>query len=115
MLLKTGDKILIAHRRLFESDQDRFFVGQVEDYEAGVVKAKGHSYVRDVMAGLVVEKAEERTKILALSSGTLIVYQLPDSVLVENLKFEIAETRLLLTDGRGFRMNLTEHTHDGKV
>jgi hypothetical protein len=37
MLLKTGDKILIAHPRLFESDQDRFFVGQVEDYEAGVV------------------------------------------------------------------------------
>jgi hypothetical protein len=29
MLLKEGDKILVAHRRLFEKDEVRFFVGQV--------------------------------------------------------------------------------------
>jgi len=115
MLLKRGDKILIAHRRLFESDQERFFVGQVEDYEAGVVKSRGHSYVRDVIGGLVIEKPEERTKILALSSGTLLVYQLPDTVVFDSLRFEVAEGRLSLTDGRGFHMNLTEHTHAGQV
>jgi len=115
MLLSRGNKLLVAHRRLFETDQERFFVGQVEDYEAGVVKVRGHSYVRDVMSGLVIEKAEERTKILGLSSGTFLVYQLPDSVVVDTLKFEIDEGRLSLTDGRGFQMNLTEHTHAGKV
>src|SRR5439155_18235180 len=109
------DKILVAHRRLFESDEVRFFVGQVEDYEAGVVKAKGHSYVRDPIAGLVIEKADERTKILALSSGTLLVYQLPDAVALDGLRFAIVESRLMLTDGRGFTMNLAEHTHLGRV
>jgi hypothetical protein len=77
MLLKEGDKILVAHRRLFEKDEVRFFVGRVEVCESGIVKATGHSYLRDALRGQLVEKADERTKILSLSSGTLVVYQLP--------------------------------------
>jgi hypothetical protein len=115
MLLKEGDKILVAHRRLFDKDEVRFFVGRVDAYEAGVVKVTGHSHVRDAMGGRVVEKAEERTKILSLSSGTLIVYQLPDQVILETLKFVSAGGRLSLTDGKGFSMNLTESTQGGRV
>jgi hypothetical protein len=37
MLLKVGDKILVAHRRLYDKDEERFFVGRIEAYEAGVV------------------------------------------------------------------------------
>jgi len=115
MLLREGDKILVAHRRLFDKDVARFFIGQVEAYEAGVVKVTGHSYVRDALGGQVVEKAEQRTKTLSLSSGTLIVYQLPDGVALDTLKFVSAEGRLSLTDGKGFTMNLTEATHAGRL
>lgn len=115
MLLKEGNKILVAHRRLFDKDVIRFFIGLVEAYEAGVVKATGHSYVRDPMGGHVVEKADKRTKILSLSSGTFIVYQLPDGVSLDALKFSEVEGHLLLTDGKGFTMNLTETTHSGRL
>jgi hypothetical protein len=115
MLLKEGDKILVAHRRLFEKDEVRFFVGRVVAYDAGVIKANGHSYLRDTVGGRVVEKADERTKILSLSSGTPIVYQLPDAVALDAVKFVAAEGRLSLTDGKGFTMNLSEHTHGGRV
>src|ERR1041384_5861813 len=115
MVLKAGDKILVAHRRLFENDEVRFFVGQVQDYEAGIVEARGHSYVRDVMAGSMIEKAEERTKILSLSSGTLLVYQIPDNVSLDRLRFSATDGRLILSDGSGFTMNLAEHTHAGRV
>ena len=77
MLLNEGDKILVAHRRLFARDEARFFLGRVDAYEAGVVKVTGHSYVRDMFAGKMLEKAELRTKLLSLSSGTLMVYLLP--------------------------------------
>ena len=115
MILKPGDKILVAHRRLFESDEVRFFVGQVQHYEEGVVKVRGHSYVRDVIAGSLIEKAEERTKLLSLSSGTLLVYQLPDTVSLDRLRFTATDGRLMLSDGSGFTMNLAEHTHAGRV
>jgi hypothetical protein len=115
MVLKQGDKILVAHRRLFEKDEVRFFIGQVDVYEGGVVKATGNSYVRDAMGGRVIEKPEERTKILSLSSGTLLVYQLPDALALDALKFVTMEGRVSLTDGKGFTMNLTEHPHAGQM
>ena len=115
MLLNEGDKILVSHRRLFEKDSVRFFIGRVEAYEAGLVKATGHSYVRDPLWGQVIEKAEQRTKLLSLSSGTLIVYQLPKALNLDALKFVATESRVCLTDGKDFTMNLTEATHEGQV
>ena len=62
-MLLRGDKILVAHGRLFEKDDVRSFVVQIEDYEAGVVKAKGHSHIRDVVGGLMIGKAEHDEKL----------------------------------------------------
>jgi hypothetical protein len=111
MLLNEGDKILVAHRRLFEKDEVRFFVGRVEAHEAGIVKATGHCFVRDPIGGRVAE----RTEILSLSAGIHIVYQLPDSVTVDTLRFQFSEGRLSLTDGKGFTMSLTEFPHGGRL
>ncbi len=108
MLLDVGDNVLVAHRRLFEADETRFFIGRVDAYEAGVVKVSGWSYVHDVVSGSMVGKDEIRTKIISLSSGTLIVYQLPKHLALEGVEFGFAEGRLRLTDGAGFTMNLSE-------
>jgi hypothetical protein len=67
------------------------------------------------MGGQTVEKADERTKILSLSSGTLIVYQLPASLALDSVRFIAEDSRLSLTDGKGFMMNLAEHAHGGRV
>jgi hypothetical protein len=115
MLLKEGDTIFVAHRRLYEEDEVRFFVGRVDAYAEGLVKVTGRSYVRDIMNGRMIEKAEKRTKILSLSSGTLLVYQIPEAVALDALKFVYEEEHLSLTDGKDFTMNLTEHTHGGRA
>jgi len=115
MLLKKGDKLLVSHRRLFEQDEVRFFLGEVVDYETGVVKIKGHSFVRDKTSGVFLRKADEQVKVLSLSSGTLLVYQLPEGVGVDSLRFEVRDLNLSLIDGKGFTMNLTEHTHGGQI
>ncbi|MEX2490545.1 MAG: hypothetical protein WD425_02165 [Nitrospirales bacterium] len=41
MMIEQGEKLFIAHRRLFEKDTPRFFVGEVQAYEAGIAKGKG--------------------------------------------------------------------------
>jgi hypothetical protein len=115
MLLNEADKILVVHRRLFEKDEPRFFVGRVEAFDNGIVKVTGHSYVRDMMSGRVVEKLEARTKILSLTSGTLIVYQLPRDVGLDTIQFTWQEGRLTMSDGSRFTMNLSEYAHSGKV
>lgn len=114
-VLKEGDKILIAHRRLFEKDEPRFFVGFVEAYECGIVKSTGYSYVRDPMNGQLIKKAERRTKLVSLSAGTVIVYLLPEEVLFDSVWFTTEAGHMTLTDGKQFTMNLTEFTHSGRV
>jgi len=114
MLLNEGDSILVAHRRLFARDEARFFLGRVDAYEAGVVKVTGHSYVRDMFTGKMLEKAEPRTKLLSLSSGTLMVYLLPERVSLDDLHFVADGRRLSITDGKDFTMNLAEFSLRGQ-
>lgn len=115
MLLNEGDNLLITHRRLFDKDESRFFVGKVIAYEAGLVKVLGHSFVRDVISGRIIEKAELRTKIFSLSSGTLLVYQLPNAVHLDSFILHAEEGRLRASDGQGFVMNLADHAHAGRL
>ena len=107
-MLNEGDKVLIAHRRLFRGDAAHYFAGRVVAYDAGLVKVAGHSFVRDPVTGGMIEKSEARTKVLALASGTLMVYQLPDAVALESLAFTWADGRVTAADGKGFEMNLGE-------
>jgi hypothetical protein len=115
MLLNEGEKILVAHRRLFAKDAARFFIGRVEAYEAGIVRSTGHSFVREMMTGNMVEKAEPRTKLLSLASGTLIVYVLPEAVSLDDVRFVAEHGRLAVEDGKGFKMNLAENPESGRL
>jgi hypothetical protein len=114
-MLKEGDKVMVAHRRLFPGDVAHYFIGRVDAYDCGVVKVTGHSYIRDLVTGRMIEKMEPRTKILSLTSGTLLVYQLPDSTVLEQVTFNWEEGRLVVSDGQQFTMNLGEFTHRGHV
>ena len=109
MLLAAGDKLLIAHRRLYEGDQPRLFAGIVEAYEAGIVKVAGYSWVREPVRGELQKKEDRRTKILSIASAGLICYQLPSQVNIERLELKpAAQHQVILTDGAGFSMNLTD-------
>ena len=113
MLLDPGATVLVAHRRLFKGDGVRFFIGRVDAYEAGVVKATGHSYTWDVLRGAMVQKTDARTKLLSLSSGTLLVYQLPSDIEPGGLTFTEKDGHLSLSASTGYTMNLAEFTHGG--
>jgi len=107
MLLAADTKVLVVHRRLFENDQSRYFVGRVEGYEAGIAKIRGRTWTRDKY-GQMVKKDDDRIKIVSLSSGTLIVYQLPSGTDMEALQIEIEEQKVVLKDGQKFEMDLSE-------
>ena len=110
-LLEPGDRLLVVHRRLFERDDARFFLGEVEAYEAGIVRVTGYSFIRDTVDGTVCRKHEPRTKLLSLTSGTLLVYVLPRSVDVEHTELHWEAADIRLTDGHQFTMNLSEWSH----
>lgn len=108
MILEPGAKVLVAHRRLFESDHNRYFTGVVEGYEDGIARVTGRTWVRDGYHGEYKAKSDTRTKIFSLSSGTVIFYQLPAQVDVDELVIETQNVDVVLRDEDGFRMDLTE-------
>ncbi len=110
-LIEPGDRLLAVHRRLFEHDDNRLFVGEVESAEAGVIRVTGYSFVRDTLTGTVRRKSDARTKLLSLTSGTLIVYVLPPALQLDQVQIESEEAEMWLSDGNGFQMNLSEWTH----
>jgi hypothetical protein len=109
MILEPGDKVLVAHRRLFPEDQARFFSAEVASCEGALAELEGYAWVREPFMGQLVRKQDRRTKIVSLSSGTLFVYKLPREINMEALKSEPGiEGQVFLTDGGQFRMDLTE-------
>ena len=115
MIMQPGDTILVAHRRLFADDAPRLFLGKVDHYEDGLVLATGHSWIRSPTLGEFYRKSDQRSKIIALNSGMVMVYQLPRDL---NLDDVVIETRdkhqSFLTDGKQFEMDITDHHTIGK-
>ncbi|NIL95974.1 MAG: hypothetical protein GTO53_01720 [Planctomycetales bacterium] len=114
-MLEPGNKILIAHRRLFEKDEPRFFVGEVLDYQAGIVKVSGYSFVREITSGKLLRKDDPRIKLVSITSGTMLLYQLPDDTEVSAVSFESHDSDTILTDGKHVTMNMSERPHSGHL
>jgi hypothetical protein len=108
MILSAGMKVLVVHRRLFETDHERFFVGVVDGYAEGLARVTGRTWLCDSYSGEPVCKEDERTKIVSLSSGALIVYQLPSAVELGALRLSREGERTLLSDGARLRMDMSE-------
>ena len=110
-MLNDGDKVLIFHRRLFEQDHLRFFVGTVNECAGGLAAVVGHAWIQDVHRGAFTRKPDMRTRIIALSSGDLIIYKLARHVNLDDLTVEYGSANeALLTDGGSFRMDITDRT-----
>ncbi len=108
MLLSEGAKLLVCHRRLFSDDHPRYFFGVVQAYEHGVAKVSGFTWTRDPTHGFQ-RKADRRTKLISVASGTVIVYVVEDDVELEAVRIEQPGGHLVVaTDGGKFRMDLSE-------
>ena len=109
MLFEPNARILVAHRRLFPEDSDRLFFGELLAYEDGVAKVRGRTFLPDPYRGGYQRKDEVRTKLVAVASGNIMVYELPATLQLEHLRVETQGVFTRITDGAGFHLDLSEH------
>ncbi len=108
--LEPGNKVLVVHRRLFEKDRPRFFLGVVEAFNEanGLIKISGRSTGLAKAGGLATKK-EKVTKVVSLTSGTLIVYQLETGTDTESAAIRITrEGGVHLMAGDKLLLDLSE-------
>jgi hypothetical protein len=114
MLLERGDAILVAHRRMFQQDESRYFLGQVIAIDHELLKLEGFTFAQDLGSGHVVRKDEMRVKLLSLASPGFLFYQLPDVEEISSLQIVTEAGEVILRDGKRQIMNLTERSHSGQ-
>lgn len=108
-ILSPGEKIHVMHRRRFEKDVRRHFVGEVESYEQGVARASGYVFVIDDLSmHLFVKRPDRRTKLIPILSGDVIVNVVSKSVDVEKVIYELKNRSLVVTDGSAWSMEVKE-------
>jgi hypothetical protein len=108
-LLSPGEKLHVMHRRRFDKDVRRHFVGQVEAYEHGMARASGYVFVIDDLSKhLFVKRPDRRTKLVPVASGDVIVNVIPKDVDLERVTYELKERTLCVTDGSRWSMDVKE-------
>ena len=108
MVLTTGEKIHTITRRLFETDVRRHFVGEVQAVADGLARIRGYAFVFESSGAGFTRKPEPRTRVIPLCDADLIINVIPQSVAVDELKYEMIEGHLVMTDGKGFTLDINE-------
>lgn len=62
MILESGDIVLVSHRRMFDGDEARYFIGRTLVCEGHLIKAEGFSFVRDLSNGHIVKNKKSAPK-----------------------------------------------------
>jgi hypothetical protein len=108
MILKKGEKVHLIHRRRFESEARRHFVGVVEDYEGGVARVSGYVFAVDRSKYVFVRRPEKRTRIVSLISGDLLANVIPPEVDLEKIHYKVENKVTRVTDGANWHLDLSE-------
>jgi hypothetical protein len=107
-VLVPGDKVHIVSRRLFPEDLRRHFVGVVVAESGGLHKVEGYGFVFDEGTGRFRRKPDLRRRVFSLGEAQLIVNQLPSEVDVDSLQYVLLDGILVVTNNRGFRLDINE-------
>ncbi|MDB6121355.1 MAG: hypothetical protein JWQ71_348 [Pedosphaera sp.] len=108
MILENGEKVHIIHRRHFEKDPHRHFVGVVNAYENGMARVTGHIYTVDLVKFSFFRRPEPRTRIIALGSGDVLVNVLPPSVDLAKIIYKQEKKSVRVTDGSDWYLDISE-------
>src|SRR5271170_5158877 len=108
MILQKGEKIHVIHRRHFEKDPHRHFLGVVDAYENGLARVTGNIFTVDLAKFVFFRRQEKRTRIISLISGEVLVNILPPSVDLEKVVYKQEKKSVRVTDGGEWFMDISE-------
>ncbi len=108
MILHKHEKVHVIHRRRFEKDPHRHFVGVVDFYEDGLARVTGHVYTVDPVKFSYFRRPDKRTRIISLVSGDILVNVLPADVNLEKVIYKQEAKSVRVTDGSDWHLDISE-------
>jgi hypothetical protein len=108
MILQKGEKVHVIHRRRYEKDPHRHFVGVVDAYENGLARVTGHIFTVDTTKFAFFRRPELRTRIISLTSGDVLMNVLPPAVDLAKIVYKQEKKSVRVTDGSQWHMEISE-------
>ena len=109
MILSEGEQVHVVMRRSFDGDLRRHFVGRVEAVSDSAARLRGYAFVFDTNRNQYERRTGVRTRIIGLADSGLLINVIPSDVALDRLSYQMNEERqLVITDGAGFSMNVSE-------
>ncbi len=104
---RDGDRVVVIDRRLFRDDNTRIFVGIIEEFDEGVIRARGFVFhVSPYEVAGAERRGEERVRIISLAAGD-IMFMLPREQDISKLQLKRSPKSMSLTDGT-YAMDLSD-------
>jgi hypothetical protein len=110
MILKPGEKVHVIHRRIYEKDHHRHFIGVVEAYDLGVARITGHVYTVDSVKFSFVKRPELRTRLVSVVSGDVLINIIPPAVNLDKITYKQERKAVRVTDGSDWHLDLSEYS-----
>jgi len=108
MILEKGEKIHVIHRRHFDREPHRHFLGVVDAYELGIARVTGHIFTVDSAKLAFFRRPDVRTRIVSLHSGDVLVNIVPASVDLEKVVYKSEKKSVRVTDGEGWNLEISD-------
>jgi hypothetical protein len=108
MILRSGEKVHVIHRRYYDKDAHRHFIGTVEAYEDGIARVVGNVYTVDTVKFQYVRRPEVRTRIISIAAGDLLINVIPQSVDLNKITYKHEKKSVRVTDGSDWFLDLSE-------
>jgi hypothetical protein len=109
MILQKGEKVHVIHRRHYEKDRHRHFIGVVDEYQDGVARVTGHVYTVDTGKFSFFKREEIRTRLVSVISGDVLVNIIPARVQLEKIVYKQEKKAVRVTDGDWY-LDLSEYS-----
>ena len=110
MILKAGEKVHVIHRRNYEKDNHRHFIGVVDGYEGGVARITGHVYTVDTAKFTFIKRPEVRTRLVSIVSGDVLLNIIPAKVNLEKITYKQERKAVRVSDGSDWHLDISEFT-----
>ncbi|TKB10789.1 hypothetical protein [Desulforhopalus sp. IMCC35007] len=109
MIIEIGEKVHIVYRAMYEKSNRRHFLGEVQKADGTACRIVGNVFVYDPKTTMFVKKEEMRTTIIDLAASGYVVNVINRNVDLGKMfyKYDTA-TGLILTDGKGYSLNINE-------
>jgi hypothetical protein len=107
-VLGVGAKVHVVTRRSFAEDVRRHFVGVVQSCAGDVARVEGYAFVLRGATNEYEKRPEKRVRVVSFADAGNIVNVIPESVRLDRLKYSMSSGRLVMTDGDGYELELTE-------